>query len=82
MNSLCNIATESTTRTISHISFTMKLLGERNARNWHVAFDEAGAGDVNNAPALDPTVVLSCPVTWVTGELSIISMAMDSTPIA
>lgn len=36
----------------------MKLLGKRNAGKPHVAFDEAGAGNVGktNAPVLDPTV--------------------------
>src|SRR6516164_4631201 len=28
------------------ISFEAKQTGERNARNWHVAFDAAGAGNV------------------------------------
>jgi hypothetical protein len=31
---------------IGLISFEAKQAGERNARNWHVAFDAAGAGNV------------------------------------
>jgi hypothetical protein len=31
---------------IGPISFEAKQAGERNARNWHVAFDAAGAGNV------------------------------------
>jgi hypothetical protein len=31
---------------IGPISFEAKQTGERNARNWHVAFDAAGAGNV------------------------------------
>jgi hypothetical protein len=31
---------------IGPISYEAKQTGERNARNWHVAFDVAGAGNV------------------------------------
>ena len=37
---------ESCSGMIGPISFEAKQTGERNARNWHVAFDAAGAGNV------------------------------------
>jgi hypothetical protein len=37
--------TESSTRTIGHISFDVKLPGKRSAGKSHAAFDEAGDGD-------------------------------------
>ena len=42
---------------IGHISFDLKVLGERSAGNPHATFDVAGAGNVRKvrAPVLDPT---------------------------
>ena len=53
------IGLESAASLIGRINLWVKLTGKRNAVNPHVAFDEAGAGDVlgrlSGAPVLDPT---------------------------
>jgi len=46
---------ESAASSIGHINFWVKLTGKRNAGNPHVAFVEAGAGNVAMAETVNPT---------------------------
>jgi len=49
------IGLESTVSSIGHINLEVKLTRKRNAGDPHIAFDEAGAGNVAMVETVNPT---------------------------